>query len=122
MSEARTVTVHTLDHGAVTIPEPAWCLGEHTDGNHRQDIWHAGEEVQLLVPTPCHGPVPLMTAQVVQKPFATDADPHLAVLIDGEDHELTSVQVRDLADEVIALGMSQLHRLADRIEAIEGGA
>jgi hypothetical protein len=122
MSETRTVTVETIDHGAVTLPEPVWCLGRHPDGVHRVDIWHAGEEVPLLVSTPCHGLVPLTTATVVQKPFATDADPHVAVILDGEAHELTSVQVRILADELVSLGMGALHWLADRIEAIEGSA
>lgn len=121
MSAGRTVTVHTLDHGDVTIPEPVWCLGAHADGEHQADIWHEGEQVPLLVSTPCHGMVPLLTATVVQKPFATDVDPHLAVVIDGEAHELTSVQVRALADDLVSLGMGALHWLADRIEAIEGG-
>ncbi|MGW6785374.1 DUF6907 domain-containing protein [Streptomyces sp. NPDC054987] len=43
MTGGRTVTVHTLDAGAITIPEPAWCLG-HPDGpaEYRTDVHHTG--------------------------------------------------------------------------------
>ncbi|WP_165984219.1 DUF6907 domain-containing protein [Streptomyces sp. YIM 98790] len=47
MREHRTVTVHTIDFGPVTVPEPAWCLGEHVDGTVRGDIEHAGAETVM---------------------------------------------------------------------------
>jgi hypothetical protein len=34
------VTVQTSDHGPVTVPEPAWCVGEHVPGGFRVDIGH----------------------------------------------------------------------------------
>jgi hypothetical protein len=40
VSAGRTVTVQTSDHGPVTVPEPAWCVGEHVDGGFRVDIGH----------------------------------------------------------------------------------
>lgn len=45
MSGPRTVTVHTLDHGSITIAEPAWCLG-HPDvpAGYRADVHHSGPE------------------------------------------------------------------------------
>jgi class 3 adenylate cyclase len=118
----RTVTVQTIDRGPVTIEEPPWCIAAHDRPEFLVDVWHEGEEVPLLVATPCHGRVPLLTATVVQKPFATDAAVHLAVDIDGDAHELSSVQVRALANELVTLGADALQRLADRVESFEGGA
>jgi hypothetical protein len=34
----RTVTIATSDHGNVTIPEPAWCLGYHPADRYRMNI------------------------------------------------------------------------------------
>ncbi|AIV35920.1 DUF6907 domain-containing protein [Streptomyces sp. CCM_MD2014] len=120
MSAGRTVTVRTLDHGDVTVPEPSWCLGRHDQDVYRSDIWHEGEEVPLLVTTPCHGRVPLLRATVVQKPFATDTAVRLAVGIDGEPHELSSHEVRGLSGELVSLGRG-LEWLADRVASFEAG-
>ncbi|MFC8408529.1 DUF6907 domain-containing protein [Streptomyces griseoincarnatus] len=48
MTEPRTVTLATLDHGDVTIPEPSWCAGHacHLPEN-RADLAHTGEDVVL---------------------------------------------------------------------------
>lgn len=50
MNTQHTVTVHTRDHGDVTVPEPSWCLGEHgpQNGGYRADIVHDGPEVPLV--------------------------------------------------------------------------
>ncbi|MFJ3093588.1 DUF6907 domain-containing protein [Streptomyces hydrogenans] len=44
----RTVTLSTLDHGPVVVPEPSWCLG-HADHVpcERVDLSHAGTEHRL---------------------------------------------------------------------------
>ncbi|WP_432162328.1 DUF6907 domain-containing protein [Streptomyces tendae] len=120
MSAGRTVTVRTLDHGDVTLPEPSWCLGRHAQDVYQTDIWHEGEEVPLLVTTPCHGRVPLLTATVVQKPFAADDAVHLAVDFGGDAHELSSREVRGLSGELVSLGRG-LEWLADRVAAFETG-
>ncbi|MEU1556929.1 hypothetical protein ABZ517_30110 [Streptomyces scabiei] len=48
MNEPRTVTLATVDHGDVTVPEPAWCAG-HDDHVpvHRSDLTHYGPETTL---------------------------------------------------------------------------
>lgn len=68
MTGARTVTVHTIDHGPVTLPEPAWCLSEHPGDGHRVDISHEGPEAELALPT-WAGPRTLMHAVFEQRPF-----------------------------------------------------
>lgn len=67
----RTVTLATLDHGDVTLPEPNWCAG-HTGHLpvHRVDLHHAGTEHHLS-----HRGVSLWTACLVQYPYATDVAP-----------------------------------------------
>ncbi|MGW7196009.1 DUF6907 domain-containing protein [Streptomyces chryseus] len=49
MSADRTVTVLTNDHGPLTIPEPAWCVGH--DGQppeDRADTLHTGPDRTAL--------------------------------------------------------------------------
>jgi hypothetical protein len=45
----RTVTLHTADHGPVTIPEPSWCAGHtgHDPETFRADLTHTGPDVVL---------------------------------------------------------------------------
>jgi hypothetical protein len=64
----RTVTVSTLDHGDITIPEPDWCTGFHPAGLQRIDIAHQGPENFLNLPTP-RGVVPLLSFGLEQRPF-----------------------------------------------------
>ncbi|MCB5166031.1 hypothetical protein LG634_14445 [Streptomyces bambusae] len=46
MTGPRTVTVHTIDHGPVTLPEPAWCTGHaEAPAEYRSDVHHAGPEI-----------------------------------------------------------------------------
>lgn len=69
MSE-RTVTILTDDHGPVTIPEPAWCLGDdhHWPSAFRQDINHLGQPVAVKVWTPV-GPRDLLALGLAATPF-----------------------------------------------------
>lgn len=67
MSAPRTVTVPTTDHGDVTMPEPAWCVGHAgLRPECRVDLNHLGPEHQL-------GPVgsPLFVALLSQYPFGS---------------------------------------------------
>lgn len=42
MSADRTVTLQTLDHGLITIPEPEWCTGHTGHAEFRVDTTHTG--------------------------------------------------------------------------------
>lgn len=81
MTAARTVTVQTLDHGPVTLPEPSWCAG-HTDQKHgfRVDLTHVGEEHYL-------GPANelLLLAQFVQYPFTSAGSPDIGAYVEQVD-------------------------------------
>jgi len=64
----RTVTLPTLDHGDVTLPEPSWCAGhaDHRPDTYRVDLDHKGEEYLLR-----HNGELLWTAFLGEAPFAT---------------------------------------------------
>ncbi|MGW5215135.1 DUF6907 domain-containing protein [Streptomyces sp. NPDC004051] len=50
-TEPRTVTLATIDHGDVTLPEPSWCVGhaDHRPDTYRTDIAHNAPEIALTV-------------------------------------------------------------------------
>ncbi|MFD9255975.1 DUF6907 domain-containing protein [Streptomyces bottropensis] len=62
----RAVTLATVDHGNVTLPEPTWCVG-HDDHVpvHRSDLTHYGPETSLAF----RGAV-LHRVRIGQAPFA----------------------------------------------------
>ncbi|MFD5425229.1 DUF6907 domain-containing protein [Streptomyces sp. NPDC127084] len=70
MTGRRIVAITTADHGDVTLLEPSWCLGEHPAEGCREDVEHKCADVRLMVPTACHGPVLVLTASLVQRPFS----------------------------------------------------
>ncbi|WP_327169224.1 DUF6907 domain-containing protein [Streptomyces subrutilus] len=65
MTGARTVTVPTLDHGDVTLPEPSWCAG-HPEGptEARVDVHHAA-------PVPVPDGLVDMDIELVEYPYGT---------------------------------------------------
>ncbi|MCY0926908.1 hypothetical protein OTB20_11975 [Streptomyces sp. H27-H1] len=69
MTGARTVTVPTLDHGDVTLPEPAWCAG-HREGpaEYRADLHHAA-------PVPVPDGLVDIDAELVEYPYGTTPVP-----------------------------------------------
>jgi hypothetical protein len=73
MTEPRTVTLPTTDHGDVTVPEPAWCAG-HTDHRPgpRAEILHRGREISLAF-RGAH----ITDAALVQAPFLPAGTPEL---------------------------------------------
>lgn len=81
MSAPRTVTVQTIDHGPVTMPEPAWCVGhDEQQPQYRIDISHFGPVTLFEVPT-SRGEVTTMEAAFEQRPFIGDAFPGTDVFV-----------------------------------------
>ncbi|MFF7690586.1 DUF6907 domain-containing protein [Streptomyces syringium] len=74
-----TIIVRTLDAGPVTMPEPAWCLGqhEHQNGGYRADIAHQGPET-----TVAFRGFEVLAAGLVAYPFAERRGPAPAVAVD----------------------------------------
>jgi hypothetical protein len=118
MSE-RTVTVYTADHGAVTMPEPAWCLGPHRFEAYREDITHEGVEQLALIPTLCHGEAPTLTVSLIQRPFSPERPGVVAALfLDGDWHELDSALL-DVAAGRIVEQATYLRKLARQLSVLE---
>ncbi|XUL89707.1 DUF6907 domain-containing protein [Streptomyces galilaeus] len=70
MSEPRTVTLPTHDHGPVTLVCPPWCVShEGQDDGARADISHEGREHVMTLPTR-RGPAVLLIAGIEQRPYA----------------------------------------------------
>ena len=118
-----TVTVYTADHGDVTLEEPFWCTGEHPAEGYREDTEHEGDEIPLVVTTPCHGDVQLLTAALFQRPFSTHGPtvPLVAVEVgDTELHEYDSTALAGLADSMVAFAVGPLHQLIERLQLLEG--
>ncbi|MFD3698518.1 DUF6907 domain-containing protein [Streptomyces sp. NPDC058646] len=99
MNAPRTVSVRTVDHGVVDLPEPSWCLGIHSDDVHMADISHRGEELSASVDVPGYGRVPFLNAFLSQFPFSEfgNRGVTVAVEIEGEHHEFDPAGLGDVA-------------------------
>ncbi|MFJ4879335.1 DUF6907 domain-containing protein [Streptomyces sp. NPDC088745] len=121
MSAPRTVTVHTVDHGPVTIPEPTWCVGEHEAEAYRVDIEHQGAETVATVETACHGPVPVLSMALVQRPFSsTETRVMAAVYVDGEWHEFDAAGLNGLIATIWRFAVDDMPRMAARLVKLNG--
>ncbi|MGV4889268.1 DUF6907 domain-containing protein [Streptomyces viridosporus] len=117
---ARRVTVATGDHGDVHMIEPFWCAGVHTAEGYREDIEHRSDDVVLTVPTPCHGEVKLTTLTLVQRPFSrTDASVKATVEFDEDYHDMTSKELAEFTDALVALAVGPLHQFIERLQLLE---
>jgi hypothetical protein len=85
-----TVTLDTFDHGDVTVPEPAWCIGHSWQPNpHRADITHNSTRVKASAMTDGAGRVHLLHAYISHAP-------HLEIR--PEPHPVVSVQLECTED------------------------
>ncbi|MCX5338117.1 hypothetical protein [Streptomyces sp. NBC_00140] len=127
MSDPRTVTVSTLDHGPVTLPEPFWCVGFHPPGGYKADIAHYGQEIALTAETSCHGEVRVLAASLYQGPFSEHETRNVAVAVEFGDfdttdaHSLDAGELAGLADAMVAFAVGPLHQLIERLQLLEGG-
>lgn len=116
MSELRTVTLATADHGDVTLPEPSWCIGHETvPGDMRVDILHQGPDVELVFRGCVVG-----TASLVQSPYAERLGRDIGVSISllGETYDPQGVD--DFAAALIEHAAGLRH-LARQLAAILAG-
>ncbi|GAB2328467.1 DUF6907 domain-containing protein [Streptomyces variabilis] len=111
MSEPRTVTLSTTDHGDVTIPEPSWCAGHagHIP-DPLSDILHCGPPVVFSF----RG-LEITDACIVQSPFSTTEIPELCSSTPG-------VSVSVIARTLDPAGLYELAAAfdgyADRLRAL----
>ncbi|MFD5511375.1 DUF6907 domain-containing protein [Streptomyces sp. NPDC127051] len=120
MSAPRIVSVRTVDHGVVDLPEPAWCVKVHQDDVHRADIHHQGVEQPAVVDVPDTGPVRFLTAFLSQYPFAEHASRGIAVAveIEGEHYEFDPAGLGDLAATLTAHALYTLLPLRARLQSL----
>jgi hypothetical protein len=65
----RTVVLQTIDHGEVTVPEPAWCIGHDDDlVEYLADITHDGPVITADATTTRYGRERIMEARISQAP------------------------------------------------------
>lgn len=118
----RTVTIPTSDHGDVTVPEPAWCLGAHEAGGYRVDIGHFGPDIEPTTTT-SRGAVPLLSMNLAQNPFtdlADTTDVTVAVrLAEGSSHPHDVDGLDRLASDLVEA--ARRVRLMRRRLAVETG-
>lgn len=84
----RTVTLATLDHGQITLPEPSWCIGHGDAPQYRVDISHTGPDEPLTLSTRT-GPAVHLTTALEVRPYACDPflqRPFVGVEIGGDWH------------------------------------
>nr|WP_206327717.1 hypothetical protein [Streptomyces sp. S3(2020)] len=111
----------TVDHGDVTVPEPAWCTGhaDHLPG-HRADILHKGADLTLAFRSG-----EILTAGLAQSPYATSSDPEtggptVGVSVYPPGRTLTPTGLYDLAADLDSYA-DRLRDLADQLTAILAG-
>lgn len=120
MSEPRTITLPTEDHGPVTLDEPAWCRGhdDHRPDSYRADLDHKGPEHHLT-----HNGTLLWTAFIGQSPYANNLkDRAIGVYVEQGSyaHTLDAASLYDLAATFEAHA-DQLRHLADQLHALLTG-
>jgi hypothetical protein len=123
-SEPRTITLPTEDHGDVTLPCPAWCIGhaDHRPDSYRADILHKGPDITLTFRA-----AEVITAGLTQSPYATPGTPELGgqtvgVSVYPPGRTLAPVGLYELAAFLDSYA-DRLRDLADQLDTIlTGGA
>ena len=117
MTGPRTVTVHTLDHGPVTLTCPAWCTGEHDESDvFRVDLAHDGVE-HVIAPAGRE----LFRAFLTQAPFS-NVDRSIGLYVEAADITITHTPegIEQFADELTAAA-EQLRVLGRELARILAG-
>lgn len=113
----RTVTLQTVDHGELTVPEPAWCLGHEGEPvGYRADICHKGRVVAAEYEAD-HDTVQFLPARISWGPFG-ELQPEPYPVADVEEFPpMSPEQLRELAAEV-ALHAGRLYRLSNELDRL----
>lgn len=120
MTQPRTVTVNTVDHGPVAFTCPPWCVTDHAavPVGYRVDISHDGQKTPLRF----NGQV-LGDCLISQAPFAERGTRDIqgfVVVTYGEDRGFDPSGLYDLA-ACMDSHADQLRDLADQLSRILAG-
>lgn len=115
---SKTVTVPTWRDGRLTMPEPAWCAGEHAQHpQHPADFRHEGVDVPLIVHAGGRTFETLPVA-VVQEPFADgDPLPHVSINLGDDYARFTRAELLAFADG-LDRHADYLRSFADEVEEL----
>ncbi|MFF4823156.1 DUF6907 domain-containing protein [Streptomyces sp. NPDC001312] len=117
-----TVTLQTLDHGEVVLPEPAWCCGHDDDQvGYLADVTHNGRPVRADVSTERYGLAEVMEAFITQAPHAVlqpELQPLLAVRIDV-DMTVAPADGRKLA-QALRVASLRIERALNEVARLRG--
>ncbi|MFA3877558.1 hypothetical protein ABS735_28430 [Streptomyces sp. MMCC 100] len=116
-TEPRTVTLTTLDHGNVTIPEPSWCRGhdDHHPRTYRTDLTHNTPDVPLTARGRSIGDAGISQAPCAER-STRDVQAHVVLSFESvggfdpaglydfaAELDTHADRLRDLADELTRL-------------------
>ncbi|MEU0343157.1 hypothetical protein ABZ092_30465 [Streptomyces bobili] len=120
MTEPRTVTLPTTDHGPVTLPEPSWCHGHahHDPHSVRADLTHTSPQHPLTF----HGRQ-LGYAVIAHAPYGElghrEIRAAVTISIEPDPDGLTPAGLYDLA-AALDTSADQLRDVGDQLHAILG--
>lgn len=118
-----TVTLQTVDHGEVTIPEPDWCTG-HDDERvgHLADVTHNGRPVRAGAATEQYGYVEILDAHISHAPYAVmQPEPHPVVSLHLDlDADVTPEDGFKVA-RGLRVGALRVERTVAEAERLRGG-
>ncbi|MYW50581.1 hypothetical protein GTY64_03680 [Streptomyces sp. SID8376] len=118
----RTVILDTLDHGEVTVPEPAWCTGHDDDlVGYLADITHNGPVITADVLTARYGRTPILEARITQAPHGEirpEPLPLLAIQVDV-DASVATEDGRHITQALRAAAV-RLDRALDELAHLRG--
>lgn len=123
MTEPRTVTIDTVDHGTVVLPEPAWCTGHGWQPNpYLADVTHYSVPVKASAMTEGDGLVELLVARISHAPYSVQQpEPHpvVALVLDVEG-TFSAQDTAKVAQGLRAAAM-RLERLVGEAERLRNG-
>ncbi|MFF4347551.1 DUF6907 domain-containing protein [Streptomyces sp. NPDC001530] len=119
MTAPRTVTIGTVDHGTVVLPEPAWCCGHGWQPEpHLADVTHYSAPVKASAMTEQHGLVQLLLARISHAPYGEQPElyPVVSVELNGS-HDYTADDASKVAQglRVAAMRLDMVTAEAQRL-------
>ncbi|MEU6703853.1 DUF6907 domain-containing protein [Streptomyces wuyuanensis] len=123
MSAPRTVTVHTSDHGPVTITCPDWCVGhDEQPAPARAVVRHTGPVIPYTIPTG-QGPAETLVTFLEQRPFLPEpvhgTDVFVNVEVAAQGHPSGPRELDRMADALVEHA-ARLRHAARCLAALRG--
>lgn len=117
------VILQTVDHGEVTVPEPAWCTGHGWQPcPHLADVTHNSVRVKAGAMTEGHGWVDILQARISHAPYGERPEPRPVVSVELDvQQDFTAEDVPKVAQGLRVAAM-RLEKLAAEALHLRGAA